>query len=78
MAAVVLSIALLSFSGDGGESTPSWWDWVALVAPGTLLLTGLLLIVSRAWQRFGVGFVAGVLAVFGVEIAFFVWFFYTL
>jgi hypothetical protein len=67
VAAVVLSIVLLSFSGDGGESTPSLWNWAALVAPGALLLTGLLLMVSRVWRRFGVGFVVAVLAVLGVE-----------
>ena len=78
VAAAVLSVVLLSFSGDGGESTPAWWDGVALMAPGALLMTGLLLMVSKAWRRFGAGFHAGVLAVLGVEIAFFAWFFYTL
>jgi ABC-type multidrug transport system permease subunit len=79
VAAAVLSAALLSVSGDGGESTPAWWNEVALIAPGALLLTGLLLMVSKAWRRFGAGFAAGVLAVFGVVIAFLTWFlFYTL
>src|SRR4051794_35816039 len=74
MAAAVLSAALLSVSGDGGESTPAWWNAVALIAPAALLLTGLLLMVPKPWRRFGVGFVAGVLAAFAVVIGFLTWF----
>jgi len=74
VAAVVLSILRWSVSGVGVESTASYW-----VAPGALVLTGLLLMLSQPWRRFGVAFVAGVLAVVGVETAFFIflWWLYT-
>ena len=57
---VVLTIVLGSFQGDEGDidSAPVWWTFI-LLAAAAMLLTGLLLIVSPAWRRFGVGFLAG-------------------
>lgn len=57
---VVLTIVLSSFQGDEGDidSAPVWWTFILLTG-AAMLLTGLLLIISPAWRRFGVGFVAG-------------------
>ena len=67
MISVVLTIVLLAFQGDEGDidSAPVWWTSV-LLAAAAMLLTGLLLIVSPAWRRFGVGFVAGVMVTVAV------------
>jgi len=68
MTTVVLTIVLLSFQGDEGDidSAPVWWSFIILTAVA-LGVTGLLLFVSRAWRRFGVGFVVGVLVALPVE-----------
>ena len=74
VAAVVVSIVLASIPADEHGEDPSWWGWAALGALCVLVLTGVLLMGSQAWRRFGLGFVAGVLAVLGAEIALFVLF----
>ena len=65
-----LTIVLLFFQGDEGDisSAPIWWSFIALAA-AALLVTGLMLIVSTAWRRFGVGFVAGAIVALPVEAA---------
>jgi len=70
---LALTIVLLSFQGDEGDisSAPIWWAFIALAAVA-LIVTGLLLIVSRVWRRFGVGFVAGAIVALSVEAALFV------
>ena len=74
VAAVVLSILRWSVSGVGFESTASYW-----VAPGVLMLIGVLLMLSKQWRPFGGAFLSGVLTVIGLETAFliFLWWLHT-
>jgi hypothetical protein len=64
----VLSIVLLAFEGNEGDisSAPVWWTFIILTAVA-LLLTALLLIRSRQWRRFGVGFLVGSIVALPVE-----------
>lgn len=78
VAAVVVSFVLAFIPSDEHGDDPSWLDWAALGALCVLVLTGFLLMVSKAWRRFGLGFVAGVLAVVGAEIVFIVLYFLSL
>jgi hypothetical protein len=69
----VLSFVLLAFEGDEGDisSAPVWWTFILLTA-GALLVTAVLLIVSREWRRFGVGFLLGAIVALPIEAALYV------
>ena len=73
MTTVVLTILLLAFQGDEGDidSAPVWWTFIVLTAV-VVGVTGLLLICSRTWRRFGVGFFAGVLVALPAEVVVYV------
>jgi hypothetical protein len=57
-----LSAVLALTSGP----TP-WWAWQAVAAAAAVSVAGLLLIASRSRRRFGLGYVAGVVAALVVD-----------
>jgi hypothetical protein len=63
-----LSAGLALTSGPTG-----WRGWLAVAAAGTVSLAGVLLVASRRWRRFGLGFVAGVIAALAVDVVLLVW-----
>jgi hypothetical protein len=70
---LAMSIVLGAFEGDEGDiaSAPVWWTFILLTA-GALLVTAVLLIVSKEWRRFGFGFLVGAIIALPVEAALFV------
>ena len=55
------------------SSPTQWWAWLTVAAASAVSLTGLVLMVSRPWRRFGVGFVAGAIGALIVDAVLLVW-----
>jgi hypothetical protein len=73
-ATLVLSMVLLAFEVNEGDisSAPLWWTFIIIITAGALLVTAVLLIISRDWRPFGVGFLLGTIVALPLEAGLFV------